>query len=273
MNLDKAIDMTKIFSALTYRFGARKMAQYSEILQECIKKAKYIDSDELINYVGDYSMKYQNYDPTNITDEDELGAFILASAAHKELKANRGFNIWDIKKSYLENNNIDINSIDVNELDAEDDFDELNHLALWGHIEALEKIASFYASPAGGNKDELCVQYWKVAANFGSVKSQRTLATFYLCEIRGLKFDPEKVIYYYKCAAKQGDQQSIAFVNKHHIDIDSPTISKKEIDSVIQEKMTQKKFSPNEDSFSLEDLGGIVVIGYIIYEVYNYFFK
>ncbi|WP_288233446.1 hypothetical protein [uncultured Haemophilus sp.] len=273
MDFDKAIDMTKIFSALTYRFGARKMAQYSEILQECIKKAKYVDSDELIDYIGDYCMEYHNYEPTDIADENELEQFILATAAHKELKRNRGFSIWDIKRIYLSNNNIDINDVDINGLDVEHDFEELNHLALWGHIEAIEKIALFYASPGGGSKDEVCVQYWTIAANFGSVKSQKRLAQFYLWEIRGLKFNPEKVIYYYKCAANQGDQESIDFVNKHHIDIDSPTISKKEIDSVIQEKMTQKKISPNKDGFSLEDLGGIVAIGYIIYEVYNFFIK
>lgn len=273
MDLNKAIDISKILLGLTSRFGVNRINRALKLAKEYELEVSSIDNDELIDWVGNYFMEYRNYEPAKIRDEDELLKFILAVVSYKELRNVRGISGWDLKKRYLYNNHIDINSIDIEGVDLEENFDELSHLAYWGHIKAIEEIASFYASPAGGSKDQLCVKYWYRAAELGSADSQERLARLYFSEARGLKFDAKKVIHYYKCAAIQGNEKAMSFVNRFNIDLNSPTISQEEINRVIEAKYAKRESTAQEKEEQssplvkvLSYIWIIIFWGYVIYE-------
>lgn len=281
MSLSRKIDALKVYSSLVYKFGNQKMNELSKWSKEVKEEARYMDSDELINWIGDYYMEYPGYDIDdihNISGIEQLEKFSLAIIAHDILKYERKLDLWEVKQRYLYNNNIDINSISINGLNIDDDFNKLRHLAIWGNLEAIECLASYYASPNGGNNDKKCVDYWYRAAELGSVKSQERMAKFYLGEYRGLKFDAERVIHYYKCAARQGSSESLKFIREYDIDINSPIISQSEIERVS--KIKYPNFQNNEqnasDSAFKDDMPlgwkvvgyvwAVIFWGYIIYE-------
>lgn len=274
MNFDigLGVNMSKLYAKLAYRFGVDNI---NELLNEYSDNKEVFalkDDDELIDLYGDYYINKHTYNPENIKDSKELVELTVAILASQELQ-RRGMSIWNIKERYLYNHNIDINVVDVTYLDTYDDFDELNNLASWGHFEALYAVGSFYASPAGGD-NKLCIKYWSTAANLGYIKCQETMAGLYLSESRGLKFDAEKIIYYYKCAARQGSSKAINFLQKYKIDIDSPVISQEEIERVNQIHLSSKNLKSNSDEGDNETKGGellniifaILFWAFIIYE-------
>lgn len=271
-DINMTVNISKLYAKLAYRFG---VANINDMLEEYERQKGLVvllDDDELTDWYGDYYINKHTFNPENIKDPDELTELTLAVLASQELQ-RRGLSIWNIKERYLYNHDIDINVVDITYLDLDDDFDELKNLANWGHIKAIEEIAMFYASPAGGSNDKLCIQYWSLAAKLGSAKSQETLASLTLQEIRGLKFNAEKVIYYYKCAARQGESKSIKFIQDNNIDIDSPVISKEEIDRVTQiyfsKKNAKKNYAESPETTGGNLLGiifGILFWAFIIYK-------
>lgn len=270
-DINMVVNISKLYAKLAYRFG---VANINDMLEEYERQKGLVvllDDDELIDWYGDYYINKHTFNPENIKDPDELTELTLAVLASQELQ-RRGLSIWNIKERYLYNHDIDINVVDITHLDLDDDFDELNNLASWGHFEALYDVGMYYASPAQNN-DKLCIKYWSFAAKLGYAKCQETLARLYLLEARGLKFNAEKVIYYYKCAARQGESKSIKFIQDNHIDIDSPVISQTEIDRVTQiylsKKNAKKNYAESPETKGGNLLGiifGILFWAFIIYK-------